>query len=243
VVVSIAPVHSLAAMVMDGVATPRLLLSGGMSPHDFALKPSHARALDRARLVIWVGPGLERFLVKPLVTLGRHAQKLALIKTPGLILRPTRGGGLWETSDRGPSAGHHGLEAGGHEPAIGRGIDPHIWLDPRNAMAMVGEIARVLARMDAPNGARYRANMRRAIGEIAALDAALAARLAPIRRVPYFVFHDAYGYFEGHYRLNAVGAVVVAPDRRPGIKRLQAIRASFRVPGFTLPCCAAWATA
>jgi zinc transport system substrate-binding protein len=215
--VSIAPVHSLAAMVMDGVAAPRLLLSGGMSPHDFALKPSHARALARARLVIWVGPGLERFLVKPLATLGRRAQKLTLAKTPGLILRRARVGGLWETSDRGRSAAPqaHGQPGG----------DLHIWLDPRNAIAMVGEIARVLARMDAPNGARYLANMRRAVAEIAALDAVLKARLAPVRRVPYFVFHDAYGYFEGRYGLNALGAVVVAPDRRPGIKRLRAIRA------------------
>lgn len=222
VVASIAPVHSLAAMVMDGVAVPRLLVSGGASPHDFALKPSHARALARARLVIWVGPGLEHFLVKPLATLARRAQKLALVKTPGLILRPARGGGLWETSGRGRRAVPQAHESQAHEQPGG---DLHIWLDPRNAIAMVREIARVLARMDAPNGARYLANMRRAVAGITALDVALEARLASVRRVPYFVFHDAYGYFEGRYGLNAVGAVVVAPNRRPGIKRLKAIRA------------------
>ncbi len=223
VVASIAPVHSLAAMVMEGVAAPRLLLSKGMSPHDYALKPSDARALARARLVIWVGPGLERFLVKPLATLARRSQKLSLGKTAGLTLRRARGGGLWETSARGQGASPQRHD--GHGRAGGRRGDLHIWLDPRNAIAMVGEIARVLAAMDAPNGARYFANMRRAVAEIAALDGDLEARLEPVRRVPYLVFHDAYGYFEGRYGLNAVGAVVEAADRRPGIKRLRAIRA------------------
>ncbi len=226
VVASIAPVHSLAAMVMEGVAVPRLLLPGGMSPHSYALKPSDARALVRARLVIWIGPGLERFLVRPLATLARHSKKLALAKVAGLILRPARGGGLWPTPEHGPQAVDD--QHPGQGQARGRPRDPHIWLDPRNAVTMVGEIARVMARMDPANGARYRANGRRAMVRITSLDAALEARLKPYRAVPYFVFHDAYGYFEGRYGLNALGAVVAGPDQRPGIKSLRAIRAGIR---------------
>ncbi|MCH8916855.1 MAG: zinc ABC transporter substrate-binding protein [Alphaproteobacteria bacterium] len=229
VVASIAPIHSLAAMVMEGVATPRLLLPTAMSPHDYALKPSDARALARARLVIWVGPGLENFLEKPLATLARRSEKLTLGKMAGLTLRRARGAGLWQASDRGRGGSRQKPSGQGRAPAPGG--DLHIWLDPRNAIAMVGEMARVLARMDGANGARYFANMRRAVAEISTLDAALEARLEPIRRVPYLVFHDAYGYFEGRYGLNAVGAVVVAPDRRPGIKRLRAIRARLRRAG------------
>ena len=74
VVATIPPVHSLTYMVMTGVGRPRLLLAKGASPHDYALKPSDARALTRARLVIWVGPGLESFLSKPLKTLARRAE-------------------------------------------------------------------------------------------------------------------------------------------------------------------------
>jgi zinc transport system substrate-binding protein len=99
---------------------------------------------------------------------------------------------------------------------------------------MVGEIARVLSRLDSANGARYLANRRRAVSEITALDTALEARLDPIRRIPYFVYHDAYSYFEGRYGLKSLGAVVVGPDRRPGIKRLRAIRA--RLQGAPMAC-------
>ena len=200
-----------------------------MSPHNTSLKPSDARALARARLVIWVGPGLERFLVKPLATLARHSRKLALGSAPGLILRAQRRGGLWQTPNPGAGTGQNQRVHPG--AALGPGRDPHIWLDPRNAIAMIDAIARVLARMDAANGARYRANGQRAVARISALDAALSARLKPYRGVPYFVFHDAYGYFEGRYGLSAMGAVLMAANRRPGIKRLRAIRARLRLRG------------
>ena len=69
VVVSILPVHSLVAAVMAGLGAPHLLIRGGASPHDASLRPSDARALSAAELVIWVGPGLETFLEKPLAAL------------------------------------------------------------------------------------------------------------------------------------------------------------------------------
>ena len=74
-VASIAPVHSLLSGVMDGIGRPDLLVRGAGTPHAFALKPSSARLLNEARLVFWVGPGLEGFLVRPLAALpGRVVQ-------------------------------------------------------------------------------------------------------------------------------------------------------------------------
>ena len=78
VVVSVLPVHSLAAGVMAGVGAPRLLIRGAASPHDASLRPSDARALSAADLVIWVGPGLETFLSKPLGALAGRARVIAL---------------------------------------------------------------------------------------------------------------------------------------------------------------------
>ena len=235
IVATIPPIHSLAAQVMAGVGHPRLLLAKGSSPHDYALKPSDARALSRAALVIWVGPGLESFLARPLKTLARNAEKLALLGVPGLHLRRARTGGVWPLleGEKGHGIGHvigHG--AGQVEGQTkGLNIDPHIWLDPGNAITMVGAIARALGRADPANKARYAANARRAVVTLTALDRRLARRLAPIRRVPYIVFHDAYGYFEGRYGLSAVAAVAVNAARRPGIRRIRAIRARLKHAG------------
>ena len=47
VVVSIKPLHSLVASLMDGVGEPTLLVGGGASLHSFSLKPSAGRGAAR----------------------------------------------------------------------------------------------------------------------------------------------------------------------------------------------------
>lgn len=120
----------------------------------------------------------------------------------------------------------HGHDAHAHDDRAhgAGGVDGHIWLDPRNAKAMLTAIAETLAGLDPANAARYRANAEAAAAQIDALDARLAERLAPMRERPYIVFHDAYQYFERRYGLSAVGAVTVSPERAPSAARVQAIR-------------------
>src|SRR5919106_331168 len=96
VVVSIKPIHSLVAGVMEGVGAPDLMIEGAGSPHSYALRPSEARALDQAEVVFWVGEGLEAFLAKPLGALSDDATVVELADAKGLRLLSTREGGAWE---------------------------------------------------------------------------------------------------------------------------------------------------
>jgi len=82
-VASIAPVHSLLAGVMKGVGEPGLLVTGGRSPHDYVMKPSDARKLHAARVVFWIGPGLEGFLAKPLAGLSPQTRVVGLAAEHG----------------------------------------------------------------------------------------------------------------------------------------------------------------
>jgi zinc transport system substrate-binding protein len=83
VAVSIAPVHSLITAVMEGVAVPSLIVKGGASPHDYALRPSDATILSRADVVFWIGPDLELFLSKPLASLADKAHVVTLSRYAG----------------------------------------------------------------------------------------------------------------------------------------------------------------
>jgi zinc transport system substrate-binding protein len=83
-VASIAPVHSLLAGVMKGVIDPGLLVTGGRSPHDYVMKPSSARMLHGARVVFWIGPGLEGFLKKPLAGLAPGTRVVGLAAEQGV---------------------------------------------------------------------------------------------------------------------------------------------------------------
>ena len=88
VVTSIKPLHSLASYLMDGVGKPDLIVDGYASPHGFSMKPSHAKMLQNADLIFWVGEDLENFLEKPLNSIAKKAEKIELMDIKGLnVLR------------------------------------------------------------------------------------------------------------------------------------------------------------
>ncbi len=227
VVASIPPVHSLVAGVMEGVATPVLLIRGGATVHAYRLRPSQMRTLNRAQAIFRIGSNLESFLDRPLASLTGKSRIVDLMEWPGMHLLPGRHGGLWQHTSHHREHGY---------------LDPHIWLDPRNAEIMVEAIVTTLADIDPPHTRHYQDNGSRLRTALRRLDRELATRLAPVRTLPYLVFHDAYHYFENRYGLHAVGAVTATPDRPPGARRLREvkrliqqgkIRCLFREPQFT----------
>ena len=130
VVADIAPVHSLVAQVMDGVATPGLLLGAAASPHDYSMKPSDARKLAAADLVVWTGPVLTPWLRDALDALAPEAARITFAELDGVTLLPFRSGSRFNHDD--PADDDHD-HAGG--------VDGHIWLDPQNAAVLVREVA------------------------------------------------------------------------------------------------------
>lgn len=246
VVVTIKPVHSLVAGVMEGVAAPVLLIAGGGSPHDHALKPSQARALQNARVVFRVSTNLETFLNRQIGNLAQKAAVVDFDETQGLTLYKARKGGIWEGQDAG-EAGHEvhaegkgGRERHGHEgkkaPKAERGhgeharleMDPHLWLDPANAKRLTLRIAAELSRAYPTHADAFRENAVQLVGRLTRLDGELKTATEPLGGKSYIVFHDAYRYFEERYGLRPLGSVTVSPDRLPGARRLSAIRERIR---------------
>lgn len=258
VVVSIKPIHSLVASVMQGVGAPVLLVDGNASPHSWTLKPSQAAALSEAGLVVWIGEGMESYLASPVESLVPDERTLELSELPAIMLLPVREGGVWEphvhdgeahaddehADDEHVDGDHadagHADEAhteDGHadedhteadhaeEDHEHGGYDPHLWLDPANAIAIARAVADRLIALDPANEAAYDANLATLTDAIGRLDAATAATLAPVHDAPYIVFHDAYQYFERHYGLAGVGSITLDPEQAPGAARLAAIRA------------------
>lgn len=228
VVASVLPIHAIAAAVMEGVATPTLLVPPGASPHTFQLKPSEARQLERADVVVWVGEALETFLEKPLRTLAKSAEVVEVAELPGVQTLPPREGGVWATHDHDHGHAHGKGRAEEHDHAE---IDGHLWLDPMNGKAIALALGDILAQRDPQRAERYRANAAREAERIEALHAELQARLEPVAARPFVVFHDAYQYFERRYGLSAAGSITVSPDRQPSAKRLAALRRTIRERG------------
>ena len=113
VVTSIKPIHSLASYLMDGVGKPDLIVDGYASPHGFALKPSHAKMLQNADLIFWVGEDLENFLEKPLKSIAKKAEKIELMEIKGITKLKFRERNIFEEHD-------HGHKEDDHDDQIGR---------------------------------------------------------------------------------------------------------------------------
>lgn len=220
VVVSIKPLHSLVAGVMQGVGEPLLLVKKG-SPHGYVLRPSEAQALANAQLVVWVGHELESFLEKPLSTLGYRAQQLELSEQLNEYLLPKRQGGIWEK----PEHQHHGEEKlSGNDSQLQKNADLHLWLDPVLAKQIVTLTSDALTEIDPAHRSLYQANTIAMIEKLDQLNQSLKMQFEPVKEIPYIVFHAAYQYFEKAYGLNAVGSITIDPERRPGAKRMLEIR-------------------
>ncbi len=235
VVTSIKPVHSMASAVMEGVNTPHLLIQGFASPHTFVLRPSDIDRLENADVVFLVDESLERALAGAIESVAGKARVIELAQSRGLIKKPFRESGLFE-DESDADHGHDG-ESESHEDHQSDehaeddhadhdhgAFDPHVWLDPANARAMVHVIADTLAQADPLNADRYVSNADEFNNQLAQLTAQITAEVSPVRDKPFIVFHDAYRYFEEHFGLTFTGSVVVNPEQPPSAKRLGQLR-------------------
>ncbi len=205
---SIKPVQLLVAAVGGDAVESRLLLAASVSPHVYQLKPSDRRLLDKADLVIWVGPDMERFLSKPLSLL--DADKVLALGSEE----------EYPSSKDGHS--HQGHSQDGHQHTD---EDPHRWLDPLQAVAMAALISERLAQLDPVNASLYRRNWQVFSDAMASLDQQLRDQFEALQNpLPYMVLHDAYSHFERRYGLQHSAALSVSPDRKPGARHLLAIR-------------------
>ena len=228
VLTTIKPLGFIAAAITDGVSEPKVLLPTGASPHDFSLRPSDIRSINSADLVVWVGPELEGFMAKPLAN---HSHALALTQVEGMPLfnyatQDSHDSHDHDAHDHDHAAHEHGDHDHdeGHEGHHHEGVDPHIWLGPTQAKVIAKAIASELGKLDPANQARYDANLVAFDAKVDAKDKVIAGQMKAVNQKGYFVFHEAYGYWERHYGMSSKGHFTVSPERRPGAKTLVDIR-------------------
>ncbi|MGX0893419.1 zinc transport system substrate-binding protein [Pseudomonas sp. ADAK2 TE3594] len=221
VLTSVKPLQLIAAAVQDGVAVPEVLLPPGASPHNYALRPSDVRKVQSVDLVYWIGPDMEGFL--PRVLKGRTLPSVAVQDLPGLKLRHF----AEDNHSHAEEADEHDHD---HRPGS---LDAHLWLSPINARVIATKMAADLSAADPANAARYQSNLKAFDERLDALDLRLKARLAGIAGKPYFVFHEAFDYFEDAYGLKHTGVFSVAAEVQPGAQHVAAMRTRLQEVGKT----------
>jgi len=227
VVTSIKPIHSLVSYVMDGIGKPDLIVDGYNSPHSFSLKPSHAKMLENADLVIWIGEDLEAFLEKPLDTIAKKAKNIEVMDLKEIQKLEFREKNIFENHDDHKEKDDHKghdvhKEKDDHKGHAHGKYDPHVWLDPINAKVIIKEITKQLVLLDSKNSSAYKSNSKKALTDIDKLTQNIKKDLNKDLR--FVVFHDAYQYFEKRFGIQVLGALTVNTDVIPGAEQLSEIR-------------------
>lgn len=221
VLTSIKPLQLIAAAVQDGVAIPEVLLPPGASPHNYALRPSDVRKVQSVDLLYWIGPDMEGFL--PRVLNGRTLPSVAVQDLPGMKLRRF----AEDSHSHAEEADEHDHD---HRPGT---LDAHLWLSPVNARVIADKMAADLSTADPANAERYQSNAKAFDERLDALDQRLKKRLASVEGKPYFVFHEAFDYFEEAYGLKHAGVFSVATEVQPGAQHVAAMRKRLQEVGKT----------
>lgn len=219
VVTDIPPVGSLVARVMEGVGAPHVLVTSGASAHHFNLRPSDVKKLSQADLIVWVDEGLTPWLEEAMETVAPSTDAIALNEVDGIT--------LWEFRENALFAGHaddddHDHKAHSHDDGH-EAHDPHTWLDPVNAALWVPVIADRLAQIDPGNAAAYRANAEATLRALEALILEIEGKFAAPSGA-FFVYHDAFQYFERRFGVVAAGSISAGDAARPGAARIEALR-------------------
>ncbi|EOD79043.1 Zinc ABC transporter, periplasmic-binding protein ZnuA [Grimontia indica] len=211
-VTTIKPLGLIANDIAGSHANVEVLLPDSASPHDYALKPSDLKKISSADAVFWVGPELELFLEK---LLSDADNAVRLTSYPGMPVR------YFEE-------GSHGHDDHDHHDHSHDGIDGHIWLGPDQSIVIAQAVKDKLSKIDPENAKAYEDNYTAFKAELEQVKLELQTRLSAFNNKGYFLFHDAYGYFEDAFKLSPLGHLTINPDRKPGAKTLVAIRGAIK---------------
>lgn len=182
VVVSIKPLHSLLAGLMQGVGEPQLLIDGATVAWEYRPDADQLQAVDSADLVIWSGPELEPGLAGPLASPGRQMNVFEVLGSEALKILPAR------RDDR--------LR------------DPFYWLDSRNMLILLDSFGKLLSDIDPDRAPAYERNWRQMAEALSAIDRVMEFGYRDVSGAPVFFYHDTHQYFEQAYAMHVAGSVV-----------------------------------
>ncbi|MEN8177468.1 MAG: SCO family protein [Pseudomonadota bacterium] len=198
VVVSIKPVHSIVAGLMEGAEGPELLIGDAQTPYEFELSGPQRTNLEQADLLIWTGPELEGSLLGPIGELGSQVQVVELLSSPSMKLLPSR----FDDSLR----------------------DPFFWMDNRNVVLLLNDLTRLLQEADPKRAHLYTQNRRKVMQRLSRVDRELEYGYRGLKAGLSVQYYDTLQYFEQAYALTVLDTVSASPRHQADAMSLLKVR-------------------
>ena len=244
VLTSIKPLGFIASSIADGVTDTKVLVPAGASPHDYSLKPSDVQKLKNAELVVWVGKDVDSFLSSSILNNFSQDKLVTIANLPEVdedVLLTGHHHHHHHHHDEGAEEHHHhdhdeGAEEHHHHDQDeadedhhkhslnDESINWHIWYSPEISRIVAKDIAHKLMAKYPNKRAKIQQNLSSFNHSLTEKSAQIKKQLKPVGNKGFYVFHDAYTYFNKAYGLKQLGYFTVNPLVSPGVKTLAKIK-------------------
>lgn len=205
VVTTIFPLWDFTRMIADDTINLTNLLPPNQGPHDFSVTPAEAQKVAKADVLIINGVGdLEAWLPDLLA----NNKKRSLV-----VINAGEGAHLVESGATLKVSGDMELTE----------TDPHIWLDPQNAIIQIENITRGLSKINPKQSDFYAYNAERIKTLIKDMESTYQEKLNNLSHKDFISFHNAFNHLSYRFGLNQVGVFEELPGQEPSPKELMTI--------------------
>jgi ABC-type Zn uptake system ZnuABC Zn-binding protein ZnuA len=204
VVVTIPVLKDLAEQVGGPHVRVTSLLSGYENEHTYSPKPTDLVAVRKARLLFEIGMGLEVWVSSLVKNAGGPLLRV-ITTSQGVELIP---------DDADAHEGTH------HDGNTG---NPHIWLDPENAVIMLRHITEALIEVDPSHTAEFRTNQAAYLQRLGQLQKELSARTQRLSDRRFIAHHPAWPYLAKRFSFDIVGTIHMQSGTEPSALHLQSL--------------------
>ena len=237
VLASVKPLGFITSSIANGVTDTQVLVPAGASPHDYSLKLSDVKKVKSADLVLWVGEDIDAFLAKPISQIdSKKVINISDIPEIKPLLSKVHHEHYHEGDEHEHSHSHdhkhdhkheHGHDHDHHHHDVdenGLSVNWHLWYSPAISQIVAQKVADKLTEQHPDKKELIAKNLADFNRTLTEQSDKIKAQLAPLKDKGFFVFHDAYSYFNDAYGLNQTGYFTINPLVAPGAKTLAKIK-------------------
>ena len=206
IVVTIPVLKDLAEQVGGPYVRVTSLLSGYENEHTYSPKPSDLVAVRKARVLFEVGIGLEVWVSSLVKNAGSSSLRVVTTSKGIALLRD--------------ESGHEGTSHAGGEEEQG---NPHVWMDPENAMTMMRHITEALIQADPAHATEFRSNQASYLRKLDQLRVNLSERIARLADRRFVAHHPAWPYFARRFGFDVAATIQMQSGSEPSALQLQTL--------------------
>ncbi len=222
VIASILPLGDFCEKIGGDRAAVQVLIPPGASPHVFEPSPMTVAKAMEARIIVYVGAGLDPWAERLVKTRG-PGKLMTVEAVQGLPLLAGVARGYHKSASQASITQKPEEKSGVTEEHGHRQGNPHVWLDPLLAQDICRRIAQAFIRVDPGHKNEYEGNLAGYLAQLEDLHQEITRKVATFRQREYVCLHPAFAYFARRYGLKEVGVIEASPGREPSPGHLQEI--------------------